>query len=164
MIKLIVLDVDGTLSDGSVIYSDSGEEIKSFNVKDGLGIAAWIRLGREVAILTGRESKLLEKRAEELKITYLRQGVEDKLKALEEILESSKIALNEVAAIGDDLNDLKLLRHVKMSFAPRDAAKKVRKNVTKVLKKKGGRGAVREMIDKIIKKEYLRAKMYEIFF
>ena len=150
MIKLIVLDVDGTLSDGSIIYSDIGSEIKAFNVKDGLGIAAWIRLGREVAIITGRESKLVENRAKELKITYIKQGIKDKAQALKEIVAQTKISLNEVAIIGDDLNDLSMLKLVKQ-------------NVRKVLKQKGGKGAVRAMIDNIIKKENLEAKLYELF-
>lgn len=84
MIKLIVLDVDGTLSDGSIIYSNSGAEIKAFNVKDGLGIAAWIKLGRQAAIITGRESNLVANRAKELKITYIKQGIKDKAKAKKE--------------------------------------------------------------------------------
>lgn len=163
MIKLIVLDVDGTLSDGNIIYSDNGTEIKAFNVKDGLGIAAWIKLGREVAIITGRESKLVENRAKELKITYVKQGIKDKAQALKEILAEANISLDEVAVIGDDLNDLSMLRLVRHSYAPKDAAKIVKKNVRKVLKQKGGRGAVRAMIDKLIKKEKLEAQLYGLF-
>lgn len=163
MIKLIVLDVDGTLSDGNIIYSDNGTEIKAFNVKDGLGIAAWIKLGREVAIITGRESKLVENRAKELKITYVKQGIKDKAQALKEILAEANISLDEVAVIGDDLNDLSMLRLVRHSYAPKDAAKIVKQNVRKVLKQKGGRGAVRAMIDKLIKKEKLEAQLYGLF-
>ena len=163
MIKLIVLDVDGTLSDGNIIYSDNGTEIKAFNVKDGLEIAAWIKLGREVAIITGRESKLVENRAKELKITYVKQGIKDKAQALKEILAEANISLDEVAVIGDDLNDLSMLRLVRHSYAPKDAAKIVKQNVRKVLKQKGGRGAVRAMIDKLIKKEKLEAQLYGLF-
>ncbi|WP_300692235.1 MULTISPECIES: KdsC family phosphatase [Helicobacter] len=163
MIKLIVLDVDGTLSDGSLIYSNEGVEMKAFNVKDGLGIAMWIKLGGEVAIITGRKSKLVENRARELRITYLKQGVSDKAKALEEILKEANLSLKEVAIIGDDLNDLSMLKLVKYSFAPSDAVKEVKRNVHKVLKYKGGKGAVREMIDDLIKKEKLQVKLYEIF-
>ncbi|TLD88148.1 HAD-IIIA family hydrolase [Helicobacter sp. MIT 05-5294] len=163
MIELIVLDVDGTLSDGSLIYSNEGVELKAFNVKDGLGIAAWLKLGKKVAIITGRESKLVKNRAEELKITYLKQGISNKAKALEEILKESHLTLKEVAVIGDDLNDLSMLKRVKYSFAPADAVKEVKKSVYKVLKHKGGKGAVREMIQWLIKKENLQAKLYEIF-
>ncbi|MBX7490588.1 KdsC family phosphatase [Helicobacter turcicus] len=163
MIKLIVLDVDGTLSDGNIIYSDNGAEIKAFNVKDGLGIATWIKLGRQVAIITGRKSKLVENRARELNITYIKQGIKDKAQALKEILTEANIALSEVAIIGDDLNDLSMLRLVKHSYAPKDAAKIVKQNVRKVLKQKGGKGAVRAMIDVLIKKENLEAKLYGLF-
>ena len=163
MIKLIVLDVDGTLSDGSIIYSDSGAEIKAFNVKDGLGIAAWIKLGRQAAIITGRESNLVANRAKELKITYIKQGIKNKAKALQEILEESQITPNEVAIIGDDINDLSMLKMVKYSFAPKDCADCIKTQVRKVLKHKGGKGAVREMIDKHIKKEKLEVEFYALF-
>ncbi|TLD84514.1 HAD-IIIA family hydrolase [Helicobacter sp. MIT 11-5569] len=163
MIKLIVLDVDGTLSNGSIIYSDEGTEIKAFNVKDGLGIAAWIKLGRQVAIITGRKSTLVENRAKELNITYLKQGIKNKAQALKEILTEANITLDEVAIIGDDLNDLSMLKLVKHSYAPKDAVKLVKQNVRKVLKQKGGEGAVRAMIDKLIKKENLEVKLYELF-
>ena len=79
MIKLVVLDVDGTLSDGKITYTSNNEEIKSFNVKDGLGIATWLQLGRKVAIITGRNSKIVENRAKELQITYLKQGIHNKV-------------------------------------------------------------------------------------
>ncbi|MDE5603265.1 MAG: HAD-IIIA family hydrolase [Helicobacter sp.] len=163
MIKLIVLDVDGTLSDGKITYTDKNEEIKSFNVKDGLGITAWLQLGREVAIITGRNSKIIENRSKELQITYLKQGIRNKAEALKEILKHSNISSHEVAVIGDDINDLSMIRSVKYSFAPKDCAKTLKKEVYKVLKKKGGKGAVREMIDYLIKKEKLKKQFYEIF-
>ncbi|MDA3967392.1 MULTISPECIES: KdsC family phosphatase [Helicobacter] len=163
MIKLIVLDVDGTLTNGEIIYSNSGEELKSFNVKDGLGIAAWIKLGGQVAIITGRTSKIVENRSKELGIQHIKQGVSDKYQVLQSILIESKIDISEVAAIGDDLNDLKMLKSLKYSFAPKDSVKEIRKVAFKVLKSNGGDGAVREMIDYLIKKEKLQRKLYEIF-
>ncbi|MDE5591905.1 MAG: HAD hydrolase family protein [Helicobacter sp.] len=163
MIKLIVLDIDGTLSDGKIIYTNNGDELKSFNVKDGLGIAAWIKLGREVAIITGRTSKIVENRAKELQITYLRQGISNKAEALKEILKESNTMNHEVAVIGDDINDLGMLKAVKYSFAPRDCALILKKEVYKVLRKKGGEGAVREMIDFLIKEEKLESKFHAIF-
>ncbi len=163
MIKLIVLDVDGTLTDGKITYDNEGNEMKSFDVKDGLGIAAWIKLGRQVAILTGRKSQIVENRAKELGITYIKQGVTNKAQALEEILAQSQISINEVAIIGDDLNDLPMFRIACHTFAPKDSAKEIRKIAHKVLSKKGGKGAVREMIDWLIKQENLEAKLYEIF-
>ena len=163
MIQLIILDVDGTLTNGQIIYGNDGNEIKSFNVKDGLGIAAWIKLGKKVAIITGRQSKIVENRARELNITYIKQGISNKAEALKEILEESQIPLNEVAVIGDDLNDLSMFKMVHSSFAPKDSAKELTKHAKKVLKNKGGEGAVREMIDYLIQKEKLQAQLYEIF-
>ncbi|MCK9257723.1 MAG: HAD-IIIA family hydrolase [Sulfurospirillaceae bacterium] len=153
MIKLLVLDVDGCLTDGKIYYTNSGDEIKAFNVKDGLAINAWIKSGKKVAIITGRESKIVKKRADELRVDYLFQGVKDKLATLEKILEKENILLDEVAAIGDDLNDLKLLKAVKWAFAPKDAASKVLECVHTTLSSCGGKGAVREMIDRIFEKE-----------
>ena len=123
MIQLIILDVDGTLTNGQIIYGNDGNEIKSFNVKDGLGIAAWIKLGKKVAIITGRQSKIVENRARELNITYIKQGISNKAEALKEILEESQISLNEVAVIGDDLNDLSMFKMVHYSFATEDSSK-----------------------------------------
>ena len=94
---------------------------------------------------------------------YIKQGISNKAEALKEILEESQIPLNEVAVIGDDLNDLSMFKMVHYSFAPKDSAKEIKKHAKKVLKNKGGEGAVREMIDYLIKKEKLQAKLYEIF-
>ncbi|MCH5322236.1 MAG: HAD-IIIA family hydrolase [Helicobacter sp.] len=163
MIELIVLDVDGTMTDGSIIYTQEGSEIKTFNVKDGLGIALWHKLGKKTAIITGRESTILTQRAKELNITILKQGARDKAKILKEVLQELGLKVNQVAIIGDDLNDLPMLREVKYSFAPKDCAKEVKKMVYKVLKAKGGKGAVREMIDFLIQKEQLSARVNEIF-
>jgi 3-deoxy-D-manno-octulosonate 8-phosphate phosphatase (KDO 8-P phosphatase) len=151
MIELIVLDVDGTLTDGGIIYSNSGEEIKSFDVKDGLAIASWTKkLDKKAAIITGRKSILVEKRAKELGITHIVQGVDNKEEVLEEILESQGLTWENIAAIGDDLNDLKMLKKVALSFAPNDAVEYIQKNVNIICKKNGGHGAVREMIEYIL--------------
>ena len=150
MIELIVLDVDGCLSDGKITYSDSGEEIKSFNVKDGLAIASWIKLGKKVAIITGRKSKIVEKRANELGIEYYFQGIKNKLEKLDELLNSLGLKRENVAAIGDDFNDYKMLKSVGRSFTPRDGVKNIQEIADVVLSKSGGEGAVREMIDMLI--------------
>ena len=107
MIKFLVLDVDGCLSDGKIIYTNSGDEIKSFNVKDGLAIKSWQEMGFDIAIITGRKSKIVEYRAKELNIKYFYQNVKDKLSKLKEIINDLNLKLDEVGAIGDDLNDLK---------------------------------------------------------
>jgi 3-deoxy-D-manno-octulosonate 8-phosphate phosphatase (KDO 8-P phosphatase) len=151
MIKLLVLDVDGCLTDGKIIYTNDAAEIKEFNVKDGLAIATWVRMGNHVAIITGRQSAMVKKRADELGIEHLHQGVKDKKRCLREILDSLDISLREVAAVGDDLNDYGMLQSVGRSFTPADGVADIQEIVDTVLTKKGGDGAVREMIDIIIK-------------
>ena len=157
-IKLIVLDVDGTMTDSRITYSAAGDEIKSFNVKDGLAIASWRRLGRQVAIITGRRSEIVARRAKELRIEHFYQGVENKREVLERLLEKLDIRMEEVAAIGDDLNDLPMLKAAGISFVPRDASAYVDKIADVILTKRGGEGAVREMIEYLIKKEGLEKK------
>ncbi len=151
MIKLLVLDVDGCLTDGKIIYSNSGEESKNFNVKDGFAITNWIKLGYDIVIITGRKSQLVEYRAKELGVKYLYQGIKDKKAVLEQLLEELKLTMNEVAAIGDELNDYKLLTCVGKSFTPQDGAEYVKNIVDVTLTCKGGEGAVREMIDIVVK-------------
>jgi 3-deoxy-D-manno-octulosonate 8-phosphate phosphatase (KDO 8-P phosphatase) len=162
MIELLVLDVDGTLTDGKIIYS-SNEEFKNFDVKDGLAIATWTKkLGKKVAIITGRESKLLEKRAKELGVSYLYQGIDNKIDILNEIVKKENITLKEVGAIGDDLNDYSMLKSVGKSFAPANAVEDILKRVDVVLDKNGGEGAVRMMIELILKEDY-KTSLFEIW-
>jgi len=150
LIKLLVLDVDGCLTDGKIIYASDGSEIKNFNVKDGLAISSWIKMGFQAAIITGRNSEIVAKRAKELGISHLFQGVKDKESVLKELLERLNLKQYEVGAIGDDLNDYKMLRSVGRSFTPKDGAKEIRELVDTVLTSKGGDGAVREMIDILV--------------
>jgi len=152
-IKLLLLDVDGTMTNGKITYSNSGDELKSFCVKDGLAIASWIKLGGKVAIVTGRESKIVANRAKELKINFVYQGVKDKMATVEEILQKSSLSWEDVAAIGDDLNDLSMLKKAKLSFAPNDCSKYIKNYVNIILENSGGNGAVREMIEYILEKE-----------
>jgi 3-deoxy-D-manno-octulosonate 8-phosphate phosphatase (KDO 8-P phosphatase) len=152
MIKLIVLDVDGTLTNGKIIYTSNGDEIKNFDVKDGLAIATWTkRLGKKAAIITGRTSKLVEKRASDLGITHLYQGIHNKQEILEKILKEENLTWAEVATIGDDLNDLKMSKKANISFAPNDASLYLKDKVNIVCKSNGGDGAVREMVEYICK-------------
>jgi len=150
MIKLLVLDVDGCLTDGKIIYSGEGVEQKAFNVKDGLAIASWIKMGFYAAIITGRDSTIVEKRAKELGITHLYQGIKDKKTVLQNIAKELNLEMYEVAAIGDDLNDYKMLMEVGRSFTPSNGSEDVKEMVDTVLANKGGEGAVREMIDIIV--------------
>jgi len=162
-IELIVLDVDGTMTDSRISYSESGDEVKSFHVKDGLGIASWMRLGKKVAIITGRSSKIVERRARELRIEYCYQGVKDKRKVLAELLEKLQLGYDNVATIGDDLNDYTMLQDAAISFVPKDATVAVEKIATVTLSRRGGDGAVREMIDYLIEKEGLTEELYRIW-
>jgi len=157
-IELIVLDVDGTMTDSRITYSENGDEIKSFNVKDGLAITSWRKLGRQVAIITGRSSKIVARRAKELHIEHFYQGVDNKREVLDRLLEKLDLSMDNVAAIGDDLNDLSMLKAAHISFVPRDASAYVDKIAHVILTKKGGNGAVREMIEYLISKEGLEEK------
>ena len=157
-IELIVLDVDGTLTDGKITYTQNGDEIKSFSVKDGLAIASWVKLGKHVAIITGRTSKIVERRAKELGIAHFYQGIHNKKEVLEELLNDLNLTMDNVASIGDDLNDYSMLTSTKLSYVPSDASIFVQKIATEVLTTKGGDAAVREMIEKLIVLENLEEK------
>jgi len=152
-IKLLILDVDGTMTDGKIIYSNNGDELKNFCSKDGLAIASWIRLGRKVAIITGRESNIVKKRAKDLGIEFICQKIRDKANRAEEILRELNITWENVASIGDDLNDYSMLKESKLSFAPVDANEYIKSKVSFCLTANGGNGAVREMIEYILKQE-----------
>jgi len=152
VIRLIILDVDGCLTNGQIVYGESGEEIKAFNVKDGLAIKSWMRLGHEVAIITGRRSGIVKRRADELGIMHLYQGVKDKQKRLKMLCSDLGIDAAEVAAIGDDLNDLRMLEYAGVSFAPADASSYITGRVNSVLTRKGGEAVVREMIEELMRR------------
>ena len=153
MIEIIFLDVDGCLTDGKIVYGAQGEELKFFDVKDGWAIESWLKLGKKVAIITGRKSQIVEQRALDLKIDHVYQGVSDKLEIAKEILKFEGLNFENAAAIGDDYNDYKILNAVGWSFKPKDAIKELK--VKTKLKSKGGNGAVREMIEALIKSENL---------
>ncbi len=154
-IELIVLDVDGTLTDGKITYIQNGDEVKSFCVKDGLAIASWVKLGRKVAIITGRNSRIVERRAKELGIEHFFQGVDNKQEVLEELLNSLNLTMQNVASAGDDLNDYKMLKASKLAFVPANASSYVKEVADVVLSRDGGDGAVREMIERLIVHENL---------
>ena len=163
MIKLIVLDVDGCLSDGKLTYDANGIESKSFNDKDGLGITTWIKMGNDVAIITGRESKIVQKRAEELGIKYLFQGVRNKGEVLAQLVLDLELHFDEVAAIGDDLNDYHMLHKVGRSFTPNDGVVDIKNMVDHVLLKNGGDGAVREMIEILVNENDQKEKFLSLW-
>jgi len=149
-IKLLLLDVDGVLTDGRLYYGNSGEELKAFNIQDGLGIKLLQRGGIKVGIVTGRTSSLLKRRAQELDIQPLIQGREDKLTALNELLEDMDITLEEIAFVGDDLPDLAVLRRVGLGITPANGNHILASQALWQTKKSGGNGAVREVAELIL--------------
>jgi 3-deoxy-D-manno-octulosonate 8-phosphate phosphatase (KDO 8-P phosphatase) len=149
-LKFIGFDVDGVLTDGNVYYGTDGSETKQFNTKDGLGIELAIKSGLTVALISGRSSKAVSRRAEELGIVLVKQGVKDKSAVLDSILKKNQIRKSEAAFMGDDLPDLKLKDRVALFACPSDAVIKVRDNADFVAEAKGGKGAVREWIDLVI--------------
>ena len=153
MIKLVLLDVDGTLTDGGIYRGNNGEELKRFNVKDGYAIVNAQKLGIEFGIITGRKSELVEIRSNELKIKYLYQGISEKTVILEEIMQKTGLKKEEIAYMGDDLNDILIMKQSGLTGAPKDAADEVIQIVDFVSEKNGGSGAVREFVEYILKKD-----------
>ena len=152
-IKMLVMDVDGTLTDGHIYMGPEGEAMKAFHCQDGYAIAQMLpKLGITPVIITGRNSKIVANRAAELKITHLYQGVADKLPKLQQIAEELGISKEEIAYIGDDLNDLECLQYCGFSGCPADAVPEIIDLVQYVCKRNGGRGAVREFVDFIGKR------------
>lgn len=149
-ITFLILDVDGVLTDGRIIYTDDGREGKTFHVRDGFGIVDFRKRGHRVGIITGRSSPVVSRRAEELGIDVVMQGADDKLQSYAAIKEKYGLADREVAYIGDDVPDIAVLECVGFSAAPSDAHESVKRAVKYVCKHKGGRGAVREVVDMII--------------
>ena len=149
-VKLILLDVDGVLTDGRLYYGNNGEELKAFDIQDGLGIKLLQKGDIEVGIITGRSSKLLTRRTEELGIELVVQGREDKLTALNEILEGRAIDLEEIAFVGDDLPDLAVIRRVGLGITPANGNHIVASQALWQTKKGGGQGAVREVAELIL--------------
>ncbi len=150
-IKLIVLDVDGTLTDGGVYYDSQGGEIKRFDVKDGLAIKVAQAAGIKFAIITGRESPMVERRAKELEIAYYRTGVQIKHPALMELLKELEIDVDECGYIGDDWNDHQAMSAVGFKACPADAAEEIKEICDYVASHNGGFGAVRDCIEYVLR-------------
>ena len=147
-IKLFATDVDGTMTDGCMYYVENGLELKKFNFRDGMGFKLLRDAGIKTAIITSEDTPIVKKRADKLKVDYLSMGSWDKLDFVKNICKELNISLDEVAYIGDDINDIELLNAVGMKACPNNAVKKV-KNIKDIiiLSTKGGEGAVREFID-----------------
>mgnify|MGYP005757120463 CR=1 FL=1 len=150
-IRVLVMDIDGTLTDGKIYMGNSGELMKAFNAKDGCGIKDILPQYNIVPmIVTGRVSAIAEQRCKELGIKYLYQGVKDKLTFLDKLLKDMNLTFEEVAYIGDDILDLECMQKSGVSACPKDAVKKILENADYVAEKKGGEGAVREFIDWLV--------------
>ena len=150
-IKLLVLDVDGVLTSGQIIFGRDGELMKKFHAQDGLGITLAHKAGLNIAIITGRESQMVSLRSAELNIKDVYQGSMNKIQALTELLTKYSLTLDQVAYVGDDLNDLPVLIRVGLPCAVANAAPEVKQYAQLVTKQAGGNGAVREVIEYILK-------------
>jgi 3-deoxy-D-manno-octulosonate 8-phosphate phosphatase (KDO 8-P phosphatase) len=149
-IRLLVLDVDGTLTDGRLYYGPRGEALKVFHVRDGAGIKHLNRSGIQVAVISGRSSKMVSVRCRELGVEHVVQGVEDKAAAFEKLHRKLKIEASESACVGDDTADLPLMKVVKLAFAVADAHKDAIRAAHVVTSLPGGKGAVREVCDYLL--------------
>lgn len=150
-ITLLVSDVDGVLTDGRLEFDDQGGEHKQYHIRDGLGIKLWQQAGHRFGIVTGRNSSTVARRAAELGVSIVRQGAEDKLAAMKELVTDLDIPPHEIAYIGDDLPDLPAIRYVGLGVAVADATPDVRDAALWITKAAGGHGAVRELIETILK-------------
>lgn len=160
-IKLVILDVDGVLTDGGILLDNNGNESKRFHVRDGHGIKMLNRTVIKTAIITGRTSEVVRKRAEELGITEVHQGIFKKITVLDELLKKYKINYGNVAYMGDDIVDIEILQKVGLSAAPSDAEAEAKECADFVTARGGGRGAAREFIDLILKSAGLWDKLLE---
>jgi 3-deoxy-D-manno-octulosonate 8-phosphate phosphatase (KDO 8-P phosphatase) len=160
-LRLLVLDVDGVMTDGRIIMSASGEETKAFCVKDGSGMKHWKRLGGSLAIITGRQSDIVGHRASELGVDEVRQNCKMKLPALKEICTATGIGPDATAVVGDDLVDLPMMRICAFSACPADAVEEVQQQADYVCQAPGGRGVVREVVEHILKRAGTWPKVME---
>lgn len=150
-IKMVVFDVDGTLTDASINMGNSGELFKSFSCRDGMGFTLAHSVGIQTAIITGRNSQIVANRADELKISKVWQGIKDKREAYESLKEEFELTDEEVAYLGDDLNDLPIMKLVSLPCAVGDAVPEVKEAALYTAKHHGGKGAAREVLEFIIK-------------
>ena len=146
-VQLLILDVDGVLTDGKIVYTDAGHEIKSFHVRDGSAIKYWMESGKQVAIISGRSSPAVERRARELGITVVVQGARHKMPALREVLKQFQLDPSQACAIGDDLADYPVLQACGVGVAVADACAELKSVAGHVTTTPGGCGAVRETIE-----------------
>lgn len=150
-IKLILTDVDGVLTDGRVIFDNQGVESKQFNIRDGQGMRLWQQSGGQLGIVTGRSSQVVKLRAAELDIGIVRQGVKDKLPTVQAICEELQLDLTQVCYLGDDLPDWPVIKQVGLGVAVGDAAEELKQDADYITSVAGGHGAMREVIEVLLK-------------
>ena len=163
-VKLVILDVDGVLTDGRIIYGDYGDELKAFDIADGMGINLLKDAGIPCVVISGRTSKVNDRRAKELKVAKVFQRCPDKLKILTKVIRKYKISAEDVCCVGDDLNDVPILRRAGLAVAVQNAVAEVKSISHYVTARSGGRGAVREIADKILKTQGKWQAVTEKFF
>jgi 3-deoxy-D-manno-octulosonate 8-phosphate phosphatase (KDO 8-P phosphatase) len=149
-IKLLLMDCDGVLTDGRLWLTADGDEQKAFHARDGQGISLLHRAGLKTGIISGRTSSAVELRAQDLKMSYVRQYAKDKIKALEEILQEAGISADECAYVGDDLGDISVMHRVELAVAVADAVEETKQAAHYVTRLPGGQGAVREVCELIL--------------
>lgn len=148
--KIVITDIDGVWTDGGMYYDQTGNELKRFNTSDSVGVYLCRQLSIPVAIMTGETTKIVERRAEKLKVDFLFQGVKSKLDTSKELCHQLNITLDEVAFIGDDINDIELLSAVGFSACPPNARSYIQSKVHYVTKLRGGDGAFRDMVEHLL--------------
>lgn len=152
-ISLVLSDVDGVLTDGGIVFNNQGIEAKKFHIRDGMGIKLWQRAGHKFGLITGRSSHIVQVRAGELGIEIVRQGFEEKLVVVRETISELGVQPQQVCFIGDDLPDLPVLKHVGLAVAVADAAADVRDAAHLITNCRGGEGAVRELLERILRSQ-----------
>ncbi|MBI4597551.1 MAG: HAD hydrolase family protein [Candidatus Omnitrophica bacterium] len=150
-VNVLLIDVDGVLTDGRIVYAEYGDELKFFNVQDGAGLVFWNRVGLKSAIITSRTSKMVKRRAKEMRIDFLAQGERVKIHAFERMLKRLRTTPEQVCAISDDVMELPILRQVGLAVAVPNAIDEVKTICHYVTHRPGGQGAVREVVDMILK-------------
>jgi 3-deoxy-D-manno-octulosonate 8-phosphate phosphatase (KDO 8-P phosphatase) len=160
-IEFLLLDVDGVLTDGGIIYEDAGRELKQFHVRDGSALKFWQLAGKRAGILTGRTSKVVDVRAKEIGIEPVLQGAADKLSAYRDMLTRLGLQPGQTAFVGDDLPDIPVLRHCGLAIAVADACPEVIAEAHYVTQTRGGRGAVREVIELVLRSQGHWARIVE---
>ncbi len=160
--KLIITDIDGVWTDGGMYYDQTGNEWKKFNTSDGAGILLCKKLDIKVAIITGEKTEIVKRRADKLKVDYFFDGVKNKVDVADGLIKELNITYNEVAFIGDDINDIDLLKLVGFSGTPNNGIDYIKQFVNIITTKKGGDGAFREFVEILLLKKYSYNELIEL--